>query len=177
MKQKSWYKPKAFTHLTQKLNFNDKTWVKNYVSDESLIENHKFYPLIHRTIVVKRYKKVGENSKGNAIKKHHEVKKGKRVSTAKYREIYYPNHLDAHIYSYYTKQILEPLYESELKSDQDLDESVIAYRRIEVANENRCKCNIDFANETFDQIKKIKGEAVVLALDISKFFDSLNHKF
>ncbi len=110
------------------------------------------------------------------IKKHFEIKEEKRFTTAKYREIYYPNHLDAHIYSYYTKNILEPLYEEELKKDKALNESVIAYRRIQVANQDRCKSNIDFANEIFDEIKRTKGETAVLALDISKFFDSLDHK-
>lgn len=175
MTKKSWFKPKAFTHLTPKLGFEDEGWIQEYVSQKENIEKHKFYPLIHRTIVTKRLK-VGVSKDGKRIKKHYTYKNGKRDSTAKYREIYYPNHLDAHIYSYYTHEILEPLYELELKKTKSLDESVLAYRRIAVHDDSRCKCNIDFADEVFQEIKSLKGEVAVLALDVSRFFDSLDHK-
>ena len=121
-------------------------------------------------------KESARDEHGEAIKKHYSIKDGKRESTRKPREIYHTNHLDAHIYSYYTQKILEPKYELELKKDPELDKSVIAYRRIEVADKSRCKCNIDFANEVFDEISQLPGEISVLALDISKFFDSLDHR-
>ena len=175
MKQKNWFKPKAFTHLSQKLSQEDGQWIKNYVSNPVNIRNHRFYPLIHRTIVFKRFKK-SEDRSGNILKRHYTIENGKRKPNVKYREIYYPNHLDAHIYSYYTQKILEPLYELELKKNEKLDKSILAYRRIPLADDSRCKCNIDFANEVFDEIKKTKGSVAVLALDISKFFDSLDHK-
>ncbi len=171
---KGWFKPKAFTHFTPKLTIHDEGWIKEYVSNKFTIANHKFYPLIHRTIIAKRLKS-GEDRLGNKIKGHHTYKDEKRESTAKYREIYYPNHLDAHIYSYYAQEVLGPLYEAELKKNPRLDQSVVAYRRIPLEDNSRCKCNIDFANEAFDEIKKFKGEIAVLALDISKFFDSLDH--
>lgn len=176
MKQKNWFKPKLFTHLTKKLSLNDGKWIKDYVSDSAKVSEHRFYPLIHRTIVAKRFKVIGADNNGKPIKGHYKKEDGKRKTTAKYREIYYPNHLDAHTYSYYTQKILEPLYEIELKKNKVLDESIIAYRRMPFNNNLRCKCNIDFANEVFDKIKQSKGEKAVLALDISKFFDSLNHK-
>lgn len=175
MKQKNWFKPKAFTHITQKLTQEDGQWIKNYVSDPAKIRTHKFYPLIHRTIVSKRFKK-SKDRKGNTLKRHYTIENGVRVPNVKYREIYYPNHLDAHIYSYYTQRILEPLYEARLKKDRKLTDSVLAYRRIPLTDEPRCKSNIDFANEVFDEIKNVKGTIAVLALDISKFFDSLDHK-
>jgi len=175
MKQKNWFKPKAFTHISQKLSIEDGQWIKNYVSNPANIRNHRFYPLIHRTIVLKRFKK-SEDRRGNTSKRHYTIKNGKRIANVKYREIYYPNHLDAHIYSYYTQKILEPLYESELKQNKILNEAVLAYRRIPLTDNSRCKCNIDFANDVFDKIEKSKGDVAVLALDISKFFDSLDHK-
>lgn len=175
MKQKNWFKPKAFTHITQKLSQVDGQWIKNYVSDPENIKTHKFFPLLHRTIVLKRFK-ASQSKSGNPTKKHHTYKAGVKTPNVKYREIYYPNHLDSHIYSYYTQKILEPLYEGQLKVDPKLDDAVLAYRRIPLADKSRCKCNIDFANEVFDQIKQTKGEVAVLALDISKFFDSLDHK-
>jgi Reverse transcriptase (RNA-dependent DNA polymerase) len=175
MKQKNWFKPKAFTHLSQKLSLKDGEWIKNYVSNPENIIKHKFYPLIHRTIVLKRFKK--SKGKNNLeTKKHHTYEDGIRKPNVKYREIYYPNHLDAHIYSYYTQKILEPLYEKRLSENKILNDSILAYRRVPLADDSRCKCNIDFANEVFDEIKEFKGASAVLALDISKFFDSLDHK-
>lgn len=175
MKQKNWFKPKAFTHITSKLSLQDGEWIKMYVSDPKKVESHKFYPLIHRTIVIKRFKE-SRDRLGKKLKKHHTFDGSIRKPNVKYREIYYPNHLDAHIYSYYTQTILEPLYEAELQASPKLNESVLAYRRIPLVDRTRCKCNIDFANEVFEEIRKSKGEVAVLALDISKFFDSLNHK-
>jgi hypothetical protein len=176
MKQKNWFRPKSFTHLTKKLGFEDGKWIKNYVADPVCVSSHKFYPLIHRVIVTKRFKTVGVDENGKVIKAHYSSDNGKRKTTAKYREIYYPNHLDAHIYSYYAQKVLGPLYENELKRTKVLDESIIAYRAIPTDDNSRCKCNIDFANEVFNEISSSKEEKVVLALDISKFFDSLNHK-
>jgi hypothetical protein len=175
MKQKNWFKPKAFTHITQKLSQYDREWIKNYISDPKNIETHKFYPLIHRTIILKRFKE-SEGKQGRKIKKHHTYEDGVRKPNVKYREIYYPNHLDAHIYSYYTQKILEPLYEAQLQKNPELNNSVLAYRRIPLNDNSRCKRNIDFANEVFEEIKNFKGKTAVLALDISKFFDSLDHK-
>ena len=156
MKQKNWFKPKAFTHITKKLIQKDGQWIKNYVSYPDIIKEHKFFPLIHRTIVTKRFKE-SRDRKNTLTKKHHSFIDGIKTPNVKYREIYYPNHLDAHIYSYYTQKILEPEYEKELKKNVNLDEAVLAYRRIPLTDGSRCKCNIDFANEVFDKIKKTKG--------------------
>lgn len=177
MAQKNWFKPKPYTHISPKLSFENQGFVKGYVSNANTIQKHSFYPLIHRTIVTKRYKKIGITEDGTVIKGHKKkLPNGKIESTAKYREIFYCNHLDAHIYSYYTHEILEPLYENELKKDKKLDNSVLAYRRIKSPNSSRCKSNIDFANETFNLIRYDERPLAVLALDISKFFDSLDHK-
>jgi hypothetical protein len=175
MRKKHWFKPKAFTHITSKLSQKDGGWIKSYITDPQKIQKHKFFPLIHKTIATKRYKD-SIDKQGNKVKRHYTYKKGKRIPNIKYREIYYPNHLDSHIYAYYAQKILEPKYEAELLKEPGLNESILAYRRIPVIGEERCKCNIDFANESFDLIKQFKGETAVLALDISKFFDSLDHK-
>ncbi|MBO9592814.1 MAG: hypothetical protein J7599_07880 [Niabella sp.] len=175
MRKRNWFKPKAFTHITKKLSIQDASWIKDYVSDPVKVAEHRFYPLIHRTIVLKRYKNSKDRS-GNAVKKHHTFDDGVRKPNVKYREIYYPNHLDAHIYSYYTQKVLEPLYETLLQKNKQLDDSILAYRRIPLKDNSRCKCNIDFADEVFEKIKNFHGASTVLALDISKFFDSLNHK-
>jgi len=176
MKAKNWFKPKGYTHLTYRVGIHDAGFINSYVSNSYSVATHRFYPLIHRTIFEKKYKKVGEDENGKPIRKHYTKVDGKKKSTAKPRQIYYANHLDAHIYSYYAQKILSPLYEEKLKANAELDEAIIAYRRIEVQGEDRCKCNIDFANEVFEIIKNLKGDYTVIAFDISKFFDSLDHK-
>jgi hypothetical protein len=175
MKKKPWFKPKPFTHLTPKISFEDGAWVKNYVQDISKIASHSFYPLIHRSIATKRLKK-GISKAGENTKKLYTYKDGKKVANVKYREIYYPTHLDAHIYSYYFREVLEPLYESELHKDPLLNDAVIGYRAIPIPDNSRCKANYDFANEVFEAIRASQGEIAVIALDISKFFDSIDHK-
>lgn len=53
---------------------------------------------------------------------------------------------------------------------------VTAYRRIPFDN-NRNKCNIDFANDIFNHIRQSVDEnPVVIAFDIKGFFDNLKHK-
>jgi hypothetical protein len=175
MKRKNWFKPKAFTHFAPKIMAEKAPSVKAYAQNPSNIACHRFYPLIHRTIVTRRLK-LGKNQKGHPIKKHYTYKADKKESTSKYREIYYPSHLDAHIYSYYTHEILEPLYEAILREGKRLNESIIGYRRIPLPDGSRCKANFDFANDVFEFIRHSKGEIAVLCLDVSKFFDSLDHK-
>jgi hypothetical protein len=157
MKNKSWFKPKVFTHLTPKLGYEDQSWVEKYVSYGKRVGEHKFFPLIHRTIFQKKLKKFKVDALEFPVKKYYTIKEGQRISTAKFREVYYANHLDSQIYAYYSKIILEPLYEAELIKNIKLNESVIAYRRIPVADDSRCKCNIDFANEVFEEIRKTPG--------------------
>ncbi len=77
--------------------------------------------------------------------------------------------------SYYAEQLNQKLNEK-YTSDQDLMNSVIAYRSIPF-NKKRNKCNIDFANEVFTYIKKNKTLSLsTVCLDISSYFDSINHK-
>lgn len=176
MKKKNWYKPKGYTHLSNKLSIRDVGFVNSYVSNPNTVKSHRFFPLLHKTIVEKKYKAVETNSQGKPIRKHYKIENGKRKTTAKFREIFYSNHLDAHVYSYYTQKILSPLYENILSANSELSKSIIAYRRIEVEGEDRCKCNIDFAYEVFEFIKSRQGQFTVFAFDIKKFFDSINHK-
>ena len=177
MKKRNWFKAKGYTHLTSKITSENIGFINSYVSAPESIARHRFYPLLHRTIFEKKFKKIGVDLGGKQIRKHFEkTSEGKRKSTAKARQIFYANHLDAHIYSYYTQKILGPLYEKILSGTIQLSEAVLAYRRIELEDKSRCKCNIDFANDVFEIIKNLKGEYTVLAFDISKFFDSLNHK-
>ena len=170
-KKHPWFKPKAYTHFNPKINFDKLGFVESYVSKPENIIKHRFLPLIHKTVPTKRLRKI----EGSAKKRFYKIVDGIKESNTKYRELYYASHLDAHIYSYYTNYILSPIYESKLKSIPFLSDCIAAYRKVEIAEENRGKCNIDFANEIFVEIKKRQGDIVVIAFDIKKFFDSLNH--
>ncbi len=167
-RDKGWYKPKGYLHLTSKLRKTDENSVLKYIQKK--LSNHNFFPLIHETLSTRRFKKLEDG-----VRSHFDYIYTK--STAKKRDIFYANHLDAHIYSYYANEVLGPKYEALLKADKELDKSVIAYRRIPISRESASnKCNIHFAKEVFDEIRK-RGNCVAVCYDIENFFPSLNHDY
>jgi hypothetical protein len=66
------------------------------------------------------------------------------------------------------------LYEAEL-CRLGLQECVLAYRRIPIKGGLGGKCNIHFAQEAFETIRSF-GDCYAFALDISKFFENLDHE-
>jgi len=84
----------------------------------------------------------------------------------KSRSIRYAGHLDSAIYATYAFA-LSDRYESELGT-RDIDEAVLAYR-------GGIGYNVPFARSLFDEVK-MRGNCLVLCLDLSKFFDTLDHK-
>lgn len=114
---------------------------------------HKFYPFMLYPDRWTRFAKSGE--KGDV----------------KERPIRYASRGDAYIFAYY-RHLLTQEYEAAL-SKNFLDEVVIAYRRIRNPD-GTGKCNIHFAYEAFEKIKKL-GNCCVVALDISGFFEKLDH--
>ncbi|WP_368157077.1 antiviral reverse transcriptase Drt2 [Aeromonas sp. R10-2] len=93
-------------------------------------------------------------------------KDGNVQKKIKTRPISYASHIDSHIYSYYAG-LLSDLYEKAL-SESQLEESVLAFRSLG-------KSNIDFANIAFEKIKA-HGDCTAIAMDISGFFDNLDHE-
>jgi hypothetical protein len=91
----------------------------------------------------------------------------------KERLIRYAARKDAYIFAKYRHELAEK-YEGELTS-LGISDSVIAYRRV-VKSSGGGKCNIDFAAEVFNHIKQM-GNCCFIALDISKFFENLDHDF
>ena len=89
----------------------------------------------------------------------------------KTRPIRFASRRDAYILSYY-RHLLSELYEVAL-SASGLSASVIAYRKLKDAN-GRGKSNIEFAADAFDVVRSI-GTCAVIALDISSFFETLDH--
>ncbi|OUL63904.1 reverse transcriptase domain-containing protein [Flavobacterium sp. AJR] len=173
-KTKSWYKPKGYIHFSPKLDKTQKSFVENYILNE--LNNHNFFPLIHETLTARRYKAY-LNDKNEVYRSHFDYLNNK--SSKKPREIFYANHLDAHIYSYFSNEILGKEYEVLLSKNSALSDSIIAYRRIPINKpdkKNKFKCNIQFANELFEEIDK-RQNCVVACYDIENFFPSLNHEY
>jgi len=121
---------------------------KDYVTDPKKVEYHEFLPLLAYDIKARRYR--GHDDK-----------------RTKSRPIKYAAHLDGYIYSYYCL-LLSKLYDQRIRH-LDLDASVIAYRS------GRGLSNIDFAQQAFEEIRR-RGKCVAIALDISGFFDSIDHQ-
>jgi RNA-directed DNA polymerase len=111
---------------------------------------HRFFPLLGFTEVVRKFVR---------------NKSGDRNRKVKERPIRYASHRDAAYLQNYAVY-LNSFYERALLSDGIAD-SVLAYRR-------GGHTNIHHAKSLFSEIKQ-KGNCVVIAMDISGFFDSLDH--
>jgi hypothetical protein len=171
MKNNEWFKIKAYPHIDLPLAWKDKEKLCSYIKNKKNIEKHSFLPFIHKTIVAKKIRKVYD-SEGNLLNK------GKReILKPKVRDIYFANHLDSNIFSYYA-HLINKKYEKELEK-RELEEIATAYRKIPLFEEGikvRNKCNIDFANDVFKYIKNNSdNELVAIAFDIKGFFDNLKH--
>ena len=117
-----------------------------------LVKHHKFLPFLSYKNFTKKF--------GSKKPKERFIRYGARK--------------DAYIYSYYRKLLMDcynPLLEK-----FGLNECVIAYRHLtyEDKGEIHGKCNINFAQEAFEEIKR-RGECIAITLDISGFFESLTH--
>ena len=141
---------KRYPHFDSQLSIEDAVAL---ATDPKAVVAHKFYPFILYTNRWTRFAKRGEDG---------DVKK---------RPIRYASRGDAYIFAYY-RYLLTQKYEAELSKNL-LSKSVTAYRRI-CNVDGTGKCNIHFAHEAFEEIRKLKNCCVV-ALDISSFFESLDH--
>ena len=111
------------------------------------VEKHSFSLMIHYVKEVRRYKK--------------DLHKTKKKS----RDIMYASHRDACILSYYSYQLnalLNKYYEA-----NGLGDSVIAYRSLG-------KGSYEFSAEAYKYAIS-HSPCVVLAFDVSGFFDNLDH--
>lgn len=145
----NWYKNRGYIHFDNAIS---KKQALAYVESESNIVSHSFYPLI-------RYY-------ATQIKIRKRKTKNNLQTTTKERPIKYASHLDSHIYAYYA-QILGSLYEAQL-TQHHIHKSVLAFRKLN-------KSNVDFAKDAFQTIST-NQPCSVIGLDISGFFDNLDHK-
>lgn len=124
-------------------------------NDASRVSQHPFFPFILYEKKWNRFAKAG--------------KKGK----AKERPIRYAARADAYIYARY-RHHLSQLYEKMLGS-HGIGDNILAYRRIPATPDKGGKCNIHFARDAFLKIRAL-GNGYALALDISGFFEHLDHE-
>ncbi len=128
---------------------------QEYVTSPSRVARHKFYPFIQYVKQFRHFAKAGE----------------KRIP--KPRPIRYAGRRDSLIFAYY-RHLLAEKYEAEL-SKLDLETSILAYRRLKLPDGKRGKSNSHFAKEAFLKIRDL-GDCCAIALDISKYFESLDHE-
>lgn len=124
---------------------------ESYVTDPERIARHAFYPFLDYKI---SFKKITKDEKGKLVPK------------SKERPIAFASHIDSQIYAYYSS-LLNVLYEAQIEK-REIGDSVLAFRSLG-------KSNIDFAKEAFNRISEY-GPCGVVAVDISGFFDNLDHE-
>ncbi|MGL3211490.1 reverse transcriptase domain-containing protein [Bradyrhizobium sp. BR 1433] len=142
---------KRYPHFDSELSVQDATAL---ATNPVAVASHKFYPFMLYNNRWTRFAKKGE------------------FGDVKTRPIRYASRADAYIFSYYRHQ-LSMAYEAAL-SKYGLSDLITAYRRIQDAD-GKGKCNIHFARDAFDRISAL-GNCCVVALDISGFFESLDHQ-
>jgi hypothetical protein len=143
---------KHYPHFDAPLKLSE---IRKIVNDPVRVSQNAFFPLI-------QYEKRWQPFRGS---------KKNTKPEPKVRKIRFAARRDAYIYAKYRK-ILSPLYESKLAA-LGISDIPIAYRKI--AGENsRGKCNIDFAKDAFDFVASLSN-CFVITLDISKYFESLDH--
>jgi len=146
-KIQDWYRERKYLHFDRPLG-HAAALKATRPTDVAI---HAFYPLISYEVESVKVQKV----KGTK----------KLVQTSKTRPIAYAAHLDSHIYSRYAHD-LSRQYEKAL-SAHGLSDCVLAFRTLG-------KDNIDFASHAFDYIKS-KHSCCAIALDVSGFFNNLDH--
>lgn len=148
-KIEGWFLQRNYLHFDSPLSFKNATLL---VKDYKRVSKHAFLPFLTFNVNTIKYKKNSNT--------------GEKERTDKIRPICYSSHIDGYIYSYYSKKLSE-LYEKKLTTLK-IDKSILAFRKLDGKN------NIDFAKQVFDDILN-KGECTAIALDFSKFFDTLDH--
>ncbi|HHQ4763781.1 TPA: antiviral reverse transcriptase Drt2 [Aeromonas veronii] len=146
--ENQWFRSRGYLHFDSPVKIRKACQI---VKSPLNVAQHAFFPLIKYNI---QSLKISIDKDGNVQKK------------IKTRPISYASHIDSHIYSYYAG-LLSDLYEKAL-SESQLEESVLAFRSLG-------KSNIDFANIAFEKIKA-HGDCTAIAMDISGFFDNLDHE-
>lgn len=145
-----WYTKRNYLHFDVPVSA---TKSEKIVTSSISVARHAFFPFISYSFQLEKLAR--------------DTSTGKLYRKPKPRGVAYSSHVDSHIYAYYASQ-LSNLYEQQVEKSR-LQESVLAFRKLDGKN------NIHFANDAFDYIREME-ECSVVALDFSKFFDTLDHK-
>ncbi|RYD71863.1 MAG: hypothetical protein EOP84_24145, partial [Verrucomicrobiaceae bacterium] len=124
--------------------------LKTFAVQGDRIKSHAFLPLVGYQKVVRKM----DFSVFPPLAKNKE------------RDIRYASHTDSAIYSVYA-QALSELYERQIAAG-DVGDCVLAYR-------GGIGYNVPFAKSLIDEVRK-RGTCHVICLDVSGFFDNLDHK-
>ena len=152
--KKNVYLKKGYLHFDSRFWFPElKHEIENIVSDPKNFSSWSFFPFIKNIVKTHRFKK--ENPEGRPKRK------------SKERPICYAAHKDALIYGYCSYSLTK-VYERYIHENKFSD-AVFAYR-----TDLNGDCNIQFAKQVFSYIRN-RGECTAIALDITGFFDNLNH--
>lgn len=171
MELETWFKTKKYPHIDPPITIKDYNWVKKYVENAEKVRIHSFLPLIHKSIVKRRFRADQNDASLNPSRKRKRV-----LGKPKVRDIFLASHLDSLIFSKYN-EILATHYEKYIEK-LNFSESVVAYRKIPISKGlKNNKCNIDFAKTTFEFILKNNSKKLTaIVADVTSFFDNLNHK-
>ena len=137
--------------------------VCNLLKNSKNVPRHKFLQFIRKDKRERKYR----------YKPGSDLTHPKKYPVIKNRRIMYAGHKDACLYGFYGF-ILNNLYTKYLSLNH-LEDNILAYRSISSdIRTGRSKSNIDFAVET---VKKVwaKDNTAIIFVDISGFFDNINH--
>ena len=144
---------KKYPHFDQRIGEEELLAI---VTDPERVATNAFLPFIQYT---KKYQPFRDK-----------IEKPKK----KERLIRYASRRDSVIFAYY-RHVLSFQYEERLAS-LGIQGVPTAYRKIPLDGPSSAgKCNIDFANDLFTEIRTHK-QCTVITLDIRKYFESIDHK-
>ncbi|WP_269532206.1 antiviral reverse transcriptase Drt2 [Chitinimonas sp. BJYL2] len=144
----TWFRQRRYLHFDEPLSLQK---AMALVTNPNAVATHAFWPLIRFNV---HTTKIKQNKTTGHLDWHH-----------KDREISYAAHSDSLIFGFYAERI-GALYELHL-AKQGLADCVLAFRSLG-------KNNINFAKSAFDEIS-VRGNCVAVALDVTKFFDTIDH--
>lgn len=148
---------KNYPHFDAAISISE---IEALVRDPLRVAKNTFYPFMRYE---QRWQPFRQRKNAEGVIERPDKKK---------RPIRFASRRDAYILSYYRHQLAER-YEVALAA-AGVSDSVIAYRKLR-DHRGRGKSNIDFAADAVDAIRAI-GTCAVVALDISSFFETLDHE-
>lgn len=144
------FRPRQYIHLDFSLN---REAAERLATNPANVAIHPFHPFIFSAQTTQKIVKAPDGTLTTRPPKN--------------RIIAYAGHADSHIFGHYS-DILSERYEAVVR-ERGLHACVTAFRKL---NGRR---NIHYANEVFEFIRQ-SGSCAALALDVSDFFGSLNHR-